>query len=32
MSLGARNLTVAFFALLAFGAVSPMMFGAAKFP
>jgi branched-chain amino acid transport system permease protein len=27
-----RNLTIAFFALLAFGAVSPMLFGGAKFP
>jgi branched-chain amino acid transport system permease protein len=27
-----RNLTIAFFALLAFGAVSPMMFGGARFP
>jgi branched-chain amino acid transport system permease protein len=27
-----RNLTAAFFVLLAFGAVSPMMFGSAKFP
>jgi branched-chain amino acid transport system permease protein len=27
-----RNLTIAFFALLAFGALSPMMFGGARFP
>ena len=27
-----RNLTIAFFALLAFGAVSPMLFGGARFP
>jgi branched-chain amino acid transport system permease protein len=32
MGAGARNLTVAFFALLAFGAVSPMMLGGARFP
>ena len=32
MSRGARNLTFAFFGLLAFGAVSPMMFGVARFP
>ncbi len=32
MGLTARNLTIAFFALLAFGAVSPMLFGAARFP
>ena len=32
MSLSARNLTMAFFALLALGAVSPMVFGGARFP
>jgi branched-chain amino acid transport system permease protein len=32
MSLTARNLTIAFFALLTFGALSPMMLGSAKFP
>jgi branched-chain amino acid transport system permease protein len=32
MSLSARNLTIAFFALLAFGAVSPLMFQGARFP
>jgi len=32
LSLSARNLTMAFFALLALGAVSPMVFGGARFP
>ena len=32
MALSARNLTIAFFVLLAFGAVSPMALGDAKFP
>jgi branched-chain amino acid transport system permease protein len=32
MSLTPRNLTIAFFVLLAFGAVSPMAFGSARFP
>src|SRR5262245_6038619 len=32
MVLNARNMTIAFFMLLAFGAVSPMVLGEAKFP
>jgi branched-chain amino acid transport system permease protein len=32
MNATARNLTIAFFALLAFGAVSPLMFYGARFP